>query len=142
MMRYRLFGVAVLALVLLAGSFQAGEKDAPAKKDGNNQALADLAALGPGVHKLKFDDKGRIQSAIVIGQSRISTVLGTSKGLLDARTKSRLAGEAEFVKWLKTSVSVHVKNEEETILFLEGNEGNDKDALKESGKAIEKTTQV
>jgi hypothetical protein len=37
-------------------------------------------------------------------------------------------------------VSVHSKTEDETILFLEGSEDNDAAALKESGKAVEKTS--
>ena len=36
---------------------------------------------------------------------------------------------------------VHEGTDDETILFLEGNEDNDKRSERESGKAIEKTTQ-
>ena len=41
---------------------------------------------------------------------------------------------------LSFSVSVHEKGENETILFMEGSEENDKAALKESGKAVEKNS--
>ncbi len=54
-----------------------------------------------------------------------------------ARERAGLAARAEFVKWLKEKVSVHAKTEDEQILFLEGSEENDADALKESGKAVE-----
>lgn len=144
-MRYQMFAAGFLVALLCVTTPQAQENDPPKKEkkqESRNSALATLVQLGPGVHKIKTDRQGRIQSVIVIGQARISTVLGASKGTLDARTKSRLATEAEFVRWLKSEVEVHAKNEEETILFLEGNEGNDKDALRESGKSVEKTSQT
>jgi hypothetical protein len=129
--------VLVVTLVIISGadlSF-ADEKPNPevVKK------LTNLVQLGPGVHAIKRDKQGRIESCIVIGNARISTVLGKAKGLETAREKARLAASAEFVKWLKEKVSVHQKSEEETILFLEGSADNDKQALKESGKSIEKT---
>lgn len=76
----------------------------------------------------------------MVGQSRISTVLGKTKGLETARERARITASGEFIRWLKEKVSVHVKTEDETILFLEGSEDNDKDALHESGKAVEKTS--
>lgn len=144
-MRYQMFAAGFLVAILCVTAPQAQENDPPKaekKQEGRSKVLADLVQLGQGVHKIKTDSKGRIQSVVVIGQSRISTVLGAAKGTLDARTKSRLAAEGAFVRWLKAEVEVHAKNEEESILFLEGNEGNDKDALRESGKSVEKTTQV
>ena len=109
-------------------------------------ALADddagkkLADLGPGVHEIKTDKKGRITSCIVIGQARVSTVLGKAKGTPVARDKARLDCSVQFVKWLGEKVAVYESSEDETILFLEGNKENDAAARKESGKAVEKST--
>jgi hypothetical protein len=128
----------VAAFVLTA--FTRGDDKTAAKEDAQAKEMSLIAQLGQGVHKVKTDDKGRIKSCVVVGQSRISTVLGKAKGLETARQRAALAARAEFVKWLKEKVSVHETTDDETILFLEGSEGNDKDALKESGKAVEKTS--
>ncbi len=142
-MKLRVLFVTCSTLLACTAPFWGQEPDKVKKGEpaGASKALDEIAQLGPGVHHVKPDNKGRIQTCVVVGQSRISTVLGKSKGLQDARTKARLACEAEFVRWLKTKVDVHVKNEEETILFQEGSEENDKEALRESGKSVEKTTQ-
>jgi hypothetical protein len=125
-----------LALFCLIAAAPLPADDKPAKK-----ATVDYSKLveaGPGVYKIEFDKAGRIESCLVVGASRISTVLGVSKGKEVARTRASLAADAEFLKWLKSKVMVCEKNQDETILFLEGREDNDKDAIKESGKAIEK----
>ena len=138
-MRTRLFVATAIAAVIVAGTAFTDDKD---KKDAEvEKALSKIAQLGPGVHAIKKDDKGRITSCIVVGQARISTVLGKTKGLQTARQRARLDASAQFIKWLKEKVSVHAKSEDETILFLEGSEDNDKEALKESGKAVEKTSE-
>ena len=137
-MKTRLLLATAIAVVLAAGSALADDKD---KKDAEvEKALSKIVQLGPGVHAIKKDKQGRITSCIIVGQSRISTVLGKTKGLQDARDKARLDGSAQFVKWLKEKVRVHEKSENETILFIEGSEDNDNEALKESGKAVEKNT--
>jgi len=129
-----------IAVVLAGGTAPAGEKE---KADAEvAKALGKIAQLGPGVHAIKMDKQGRITSCMIVGQARISTVLGKPKGLQDARTKARLDVSAQFVKWLKEKVSLHEKSGEETILFLEGSENNDEKALKESGKSIEKTSKT
>lgn len=112
----------------------------PARGDDTEKAMAKIATLGPGVHAIKTDKKGRIVSCVVVGQARISTVLGKSKGLQVARDKARLDASAQYAKWLNEKVSVLESSEDETILFLEGNQENDAAAMKESGKAVEKTT--
>jgi hypothetical protein len=66
--------------------------------------------------------------------------LGKAKGLEISRQRAELDAKAQFVRWLKGSVSVRLRTDDEAILFLEGREDNDKDALKESGKAVEKTS--
>lgn len=132
--------ISAACIAALACAAAVGADDKAKKDDEVAKAMSKIAQLGPGVHAIKKDDKGRIQSCIIVGTARISTVLGAAKGLETAREKARLAASAEFVKWLKEKVSVHSKSEEETILFLEGSEGNDKETMKESGKAIEKTS--
>ncbi len=112
----------------------------PARADDTKKAMAKIATLGPGVHAIKTDKQGRIVSCVVVGQARISTVLGKSKGLQVARDKARLDASVQYTKWLNENVSVFESSEDETILFLEGHEANDEKALKESGKAVEKTT--
>jgi hypothetical protein len=108
--------------------------------DDMENALAKIAALGPGVSNVKKDGKGRIRSCVVVGQSRISTVLGRPKGLETARQRASLDAKAQFVKWLKEKVSVCEKNEDHTITLIEGKEGDEKGSLKETGKAIESTS--
>jgi hypothetical protein len=103
------------------------------------ERLAKIAALGPGVHSIQKDKKGRITSCIVVGQSRISTALGKAKGLEVARKRADLNASAEFVKWLKQDVTIIENTDDETVILLEGAEGDNQDAAKESGKAVEKT---
>jgi hypothetical protein len=140
MTRYLQGIVFVVAAVLLAfaPAASADDRDREVKKDGIDYSK--IAEAGPGVYKVVTDKAGRIQSCLVVGSSRISTVLGAAKGKEVARQRAALQADAEFVKWLKSEVSVHETRQDEAVLFLEGNEDNDKDALRESGKATEKTT--
>lgn len=122
-----LFGVVALGVPAWADDKYKGQ-------DETEKAFGKIAQLGAGVHAIQTDKKGRIESCVIVGQSRISTTLGKAKGLEVARDRARLAASAQFVKFLKEKVSVHEKSESETILLLEGSD----DALKESGKAVEK----
>jgi hypothetical protein len=92
-----------------------------------------MAELGPGVHKIKSDDMGRLESCIVVGQARISTALGVSKGLLVARRNAKLSAEKEYIKWIKTNVKAIEKSGDETLFVLE----NAGEGLLETGKSIE-----
>lgn len=133
-------------------SKSARKADAPQNGDETNAAaiakedgaawVERVAKLGPGVHRIKKDSRGRISSCVVVGQARISTALGASKGVQVARDKANLAASAEFVRWLKESVRVHQKSDDELILFTEGSEadGAAAAALTESGKAVEKSS--
>jgi hypothetical protein len=133
--------MAMAVVAVMAGwGMAAGQSPDPA--DLRQRRLAELADLGPGVHKVKKDVKGRIQTLIVVGQSRVSTVLGKTKGLEVARTRAELAAKAEFIKFLKDKVTVRVGTDDESTTLLEGvEEAGQKDQYKESGKAIEKTSQ-
>lgn len=135
-MNRRLFLTATLSALLCAANVSADDKsDADVQKK-----LSEIAALGPGVNNIKKDEKGRIKSCVIVGQARISTVLGKAKGLETARQRASLAAKAEFVKWLKEKVTVYEKTDDQTLTLLEGKEEGDKDSLKESGKAIESTS--
>lgn len=101
----------------------------------SSEKVQQLAGMGPGVHKVQKDEAGRMKSCVIVGQARISTVLGNAKGLEMARKRANLSANAEFVKWMKSSVKAIETMTNESIVYLEG---SDK-ALSESGKATEVT---
>lgn len=129
----------VFALLLSSQLAQAQEAEKGEKAPSVEEAMAKIANLGPGVHNVVKDKKGRIKSCVVVGQARISTVLGKAKGIENARDKANLSCSTEFVKWLKEDVNVYLSNDEETVTLLEGEEGQDDESLKESAKSIEKS---
>jgi len=132
-----------LALNTAVWAQETDQKDKSEKIDASpsiEEQMAKLVALGPGVHNVKKDKKGRILSCIVVGQSRISTALGKSKGLEVARDKAGLACSAEFVKWLKEDVKIFQSTDDETIILLTGEEGGENESILESAKAVEKST--
>ena len=138
-MRASSLPVTLACLILLPTSTIAQEaKDRASEESAVQKHMANIAAMGPGVHEVRKNKKGRIVSCFVVGQSRISTALGKAKGLEVARKRADLNASAEFVKWLKQDVTVVENNEDETVTLLEGTEEQNKDALKESGKAVEK----
>ena len=104
------------------------------------EQMDNLVKQGPGIHNIKKDDKGRVKSLVVVGQSRISTVLGATKGKEVARKRAEQSAKAAFVKWLGESVMVCENSENETTMFIQGEESNDKNAMSEAGKAVEKNT--
>lgn len=120
----------MLGLVLLA--FLCGMSYA------QEDQIKQFANLGPGIHNIKKDDSGAMKSCIVVGQSRISTVLGLNKGLIDARRNARLSAEQEFVKWVKSNVKAVQSSGTETILMLEGSGGQ----TSESGKSTEASAEA
>ena len=132
------------SLVLLTGLVVASVSVAADEKNKDPKArkvdLSKIASYPPGVYNIQFDDKGQITSLLVVGTSRISTVLGAAKGKELANQRASLQADAEFVKFLKAEVKVYEKTEDETAIFLEGNEGNDMDAMNEAGKSLERTS--
>ena len=115
-----------------------------AQEDGDDKDVAKemkrIANLGPGVHEVQKDKKGQIVSCIIVGQARISTALGKTKGIELARDKANLDCSAQFVKWLKEDVSLYQSNEDETIILMEGSEEKENDSLKESAKSVDKSS--
>jgi hypothetical protein len=134
-------------IVALAFAYSAATASAGDKKEGADskvvsveEQMDNLVKQGPGIHNLKKDDKGRVQSLIVVGQARLSTVLGATKGRELARKKAERSAKAAFVKWLGEAVVVCESAKDETTLFLQGEEGKDKETLSEAGKALEKSS--
>jgi hypothetical protein len=138
MRRHFAFFVVLTGLVISSAAPAADDKSKDPKA--RKVDLSKVAEAGPGVYNIEFDSKGRIVSLLTVGTSRISTALGATKGKEVARQRASTQADAEFVKFLKTEVKVYEKTDDETVLFLEGNEGNDKDAMNESGKSIERTS--
>ena len=127
----------VVCTLLLSNQFAHAQEEKAEKTPSAEEALAKIVALGPGVHNIVNDKKGRIKSCVVVGQARISTALGKAKGIELARDKANLACSAEFVKWLKEEVSVYQSNDDQSVILMEGSEGDGDDSLKEFGKSVE-----
>lgn len=100
------------------------------------QIVRRLADLGEGVHEVK-SERGRLQSLKVVGQERISTVLGEAKGVLTAQRRATLKANAAFVEWMKNNVSSISSVEDETIVTMVGDGQN----ISEQGKSSELTKQ-
>src|SRR5262245_31499367 len=104
---------ALACAALLASAIQAAHAQDNVKKGDPEKALARIVELGPGVHQIKMDDKGRLVSCVVVGRAPIHTVLGVEQGTEVARQQAQLAAKAEFVKWLKATVTVREGAEHE-----------------------------
>ncbi len=94
-----------------------------------------LVNLGPGVQNIKQDENGHVKTLVVVGTSRVSTVLGLAKGRKIATQRARLNAKAELVKWLQEKVSSMEQDQEETIIQLKG----DGEKQTEEGKSTEHT---
>lgn len=127
-------GAVVLAVAAIAMNVRGEDAAAPAPAP--TDAIKQLADLGPGVHKIKRDDAGRLQSCVIVGQSRISTILGTAKGLEVAKKRARMNAQAEFIRWMKTAVAAVQLMSDSSMVVLKGNDKS----LSESGKAVELTS--
>lgn len=79
----------ITAALLFAGHIGMAENPADATAQENaaktQDSIQELAELGPGVHRVKKTANNVFKSCVVVGQARISTVLGKSKGLATAR---------------------------------------------------------
>jgi hypothetical protein len=132
--------VVVLTFALAAVTASAADKKEVAKPKAASveEQMDSLVKQGPGVHNIKKDSKGRVQSLIVVGQARISTVFGAAEGKLRARKKAEQSAKAALVQWFKDNVEVYENNENQGTVFMQGEEGGDKDARNEAGKKVEK----
>jgi hypothetical protein len=100
------------------------------------QVVKRLADLGPGVHEVR-EERGRLKSLKIVGQERISTVLGEAKGLQVAQSRASLKANAVFVDWMKTHVTSIASSNNETIITMVGDSQN----VGEQGKSSEATRQ-
>jgi 5,10-methylenetetrahydrofolate reductase len=98
------------------------------------QIVKRLADLGPGVHEVKAEN-GRLKSLKVVGQDRISTVLGAAKGLQTAQKRATLKANAAFIEWMKSNVASVSATGDETIVTLQGDGEN----VTKQGKSVETT---
>lgn len=131
----------IVGLLSLGSSVvRAQDSDADKKQPSVEEQLHALVELGPGVYEIQIGDNGQIESFVVVGQARISTVLGKAKGLEVARNKANLDCSAQLVKWLKEEVQIRESSDEETIILLQGEDSGEAGGLTESGKALERTT--
>jgi hypothetical protein len=135
----RLFTV-LACTALLASSAQPANAQDNAKRDDPEKVVGKIIELGPGVHQVKTDEKGRLVSCVVVGRAPIHSVLGVEQGQEVARTQAQLAAKAEFRKWLQSTVMVREGAEHETTLSIEGSKEGDQKSLRESGKEVVKTT--
>lgn len=101
------------------------------------EAVKRMAQMGAGVHDIKKDETGALQSLKVVGQERISKVLGPAKGMMLAQKRASLKANAEFVEWMEKNVTSVATTDDQTILTLSGDGEN----VSEQGKSDEKTTE-
>jgi YesN/AraC family two-component response regulator len=135
----RLLTALACAALLAVAALPANAQDSP-KKDDPEKVIGKIIELGPGVHQIKTDEKGRLLSCVVVGRATIHTVLGVEQGTEVARQQAQLAAKAEFRKWLQSTVSVREGAESEITVSVEGSKENDQKVLREGGKVIDRTT--
>ena len=121
----------------MSGSTDA-KKQQSVKKDVKDEpttqiSIKELAELGPGVYKVKKGENNVFKSCVVVGQARISTVLGAGKGLATARRNAKSKAESEFVSWLKTNTS-SVRSFGDEVEFMLKGDGKD---MAETGTSTE-----
>jgi hypothetical protein len=128
--------MAIAAMVITAqfSNVLGQEQETKAKK------LERAVGQGTGVLDVK-DENGVVKYVSVVGQVRISTVLGLSKGIITAKRRASLLADAAFVEWMSSKVKTVAKVGDSTIVMLEGAEGPEVDQFKEEGKSEEITKQ-
>lgn len=105
---------------------------APAKKS-PQAVLQELAALGPGVYRIKHDAQGRLQSCLVIGQARVSSALGAAKGNMVAQRRAMQDAKGQFVKWTRTNVrAIEMSGDIASVTLQSKTGANGKDVSEEA----------
>jgi hypothetical protein len=100
------------------------------------QVVKRLADLGEGVHEVKTEGS-KLKSLKVVGQERISTVLGEAKGLQTAQKRATLKANAAFVDWMKRHATSIASMNDEIIITMIG----DGQSVVEQGKSSESNRQ-
>lgn len=124
----KILNVTIMAMVVFLARLAAQESP--------EQIVKRLTELGEGIHEVKSEG-GKLKSLMVVGQERISTVLGEAKGLQTAQKRATLKANAAFVEWMKTHVTSISSTGDETIITMAGDGQN----VSEQGKASETTRQ-
>jgi hypothetical protein len=127
-MKLKTFAITVSVIVSLFTEVKAQETP--------EQIVKRLAELGEGVHEVKSEG-GKLQSLKVVGQERISTVLGAGKGIQTAQKRATLKANASFIEWMKNNVTSISSLDDEMIVTMAG----DGQGLSEQGKSSETTRQ-
>jgi hypothetical protein len=131
---------ALVALCCASSALPQSKEKGDKEDDRIAKVMSTYAEQGAGVVDYKTDKRGRLTQVVVVGDARISTVLGATEGLDNARSEARLKAAGKFRQWLTEHVRIYEGTQKETLLVLEGKEG-EKDSLQESGKQIKKGTQ-
>lgn len=100
------------------------------------QIVKRLVDLGEGVQEVKSEG-GKLKSLKVVGQERISTVLGGAKGVQTAQKRATLKANAAFIEWIKNNVISISSLDDEMIVTMAGDGQN----ISEQGKSSETTRQ-
>ena len=87
----------------------------------------------PGVQRVQTDENGVVKSFVVTGASKISKVLGATKGKQIAQRRALLHAKVEIVKWLNEKLIAVEKGGEETTITISG----DEEKSSEQGKSVE-----
>lgn len=124
------------SIPLFAQEEGAAEPEAKIEGESREQIIKRLVDLGPGVHEVKKTPSGKLKSVKVVGQARISKVLGNAKGLQVAQQKAKMSAEQAYIEWLNTNAASVKVDAEETVITLSG----DGEKQTEEGKTSEKIT--
>ena len=98
------------------------------------EAVKRMAQMGPGVHDVRKDATGALQSLKVVGQERIPKALGPAKGIMFAQKRASMRADAEFVEWMKKNINSVSSSGDETIVTLSGDGENLSEGAKNDGK--------
>jgi hypothetical protein len=107
-----------LALMTFFGTEAVRADDAKKAKDEDDEVQKEMSRYAngaPGVANVEKDEHGELQYLIVVGQARISTVLGKGKGLEIAKQRAAAAAKGAFLQWLKENAKLYERSEDGTI---------------------------
>lgn len=128
-----------IGVLLVAGVCQT-VNGAEKKTESKAAKLKRAVGQGTGVMDIK-DNGGIVERVTFVGQARISTVLGVSKGLITAKKRASALADAAFIEWVGKAVHTATQVGDSTILVLKGAKGPSIDALEEKGASVEITQQ-
>ena len=125
-MKIKLNGIITIAAMLITAQFS----NVSGQEKSKEEKLKRAVGQGTGVLDVK-EENGVVKYVSVVGQARISTVLGATKGLITAKKRASLLADAAFAEWMQSEVKTVTKIGESTIIMLEGAEGPEVDQIRE-----------